>query len=53
MATGFSFSSLFTDYEIPGINVGVGYVLSAVTAILLFFIISKIIGSMYDKSDIA
>ena len=53
MATGISFNSLFTDYEIPGINVGIGYVLSAVTAVLLFFIISKIIGSMYDKSDIA
>ena len=53
MANGISFNSLFTDYEIPGINVGIGYVLSAVTAVLLFFIISKLIGSMYDKSDIA
>lgn len=53
MANGIFFNSLFTDYEIPGINVGIGYVLSAVTAVLLFFIFAKLIGSMYDKSDIA
>lgn len=53
MAKGFSFNSLFTDYEIPGLNIGIGYILSAVTAVLLFFIVAKLIGSMYDKSDIA
>lgn len=43
---GFSFESLFSDYTIPGTEIAVGYLLSAVTAVLIFFIISKIIRSI-------
>ncbi len=35
---GFSFEALFSDYTIPGTNIAVGYILSAITAInLLYF----------------
>ena len=43
---GFSFEALFSDYTIPGTEIAVGYILSAITAVLIFFIISKIIRSM-------
>ena len=43
---GFSFDALFSDYTIPGTKIAIGYILSAVTAVLIFYIISKIIRSM-------
>lgn len=43
---GFSFEALFSDYTIPGTKIAIGYILSAVTAVLIFYIISKIIRSM-------
>ena len=43
---GFSFEALFSDYTIPGTKIAIGYILSAITAILIFYITSKIIRSM-------
>ena len=43
---GFSFEALFSDYTIPGTNIAVGYILSAITALLIFYILGKIIRSM-------
>jgi cobalt/nickel transport system permease protein len=41
-----TFEALFSDYTIPGTKIAIGYILSAVTAVLIFYIISKIIRSM-------
>ena len=43
---GFSFEALFSDYTIPGTNIAVGYILSAITALLVFYILGKMIRSM-------
>ncbi|MFR4754510.1 MAG: cobalt transporter CbiM [Streptococcus parasanguinis] len=43
---GFSFEALFSDYTIPGTKIAIGYILSAITAVLIFYIISKMIRSM-------
>ena len=43
---GFSFEALFSDYTIPGTNIAVGYILSAITALLIFYILGKMIRSM-------
>ena len=40
---GFSFEALFSDYTIPGTNIAVGYILSAITALLIFYILGKMI----------
>lgn len=43
---GFSFEALFSDYTIPGTDIAIGYILSAITALLIFYILGKIIRSM-------
>lgn len=43
---GFSFEALFSDYTIPGTNIAIGYILSAITALLIFYILGKMIRSM-------
>ena len=43
---GFSFEALFSDYTIPGTNIAVGYILSAITALLIFYILEKMIRTM-------
>ena len=43
---GFSFEALFSDYTIPGTNTAVGYILSAITALLIFYILGKMIRTM-------
>lgn len=43
---GFSFEALFSDYTIPGTKFAIGYILSAITAVLIFYIISKMIRSI-------
>lgn len=43
---GFSFEALFSDYTIPGTNIAVGYILSAITALLVFYILGKMIQTM-------
>lgn len=44
--SGFSFEALFSDYTIPGTNIAVGYILSAITALLIFYILGKMIRTM-------
>ncbi len=43
---GFSFEALFSDYTIPGTNIAIGYILSAITALLIFYILGKMIRTM-------
>ena len=43
MTDGYSFSSLMTDYSISGVPDSLAYILSALTAILIFFLFYKII----------
>lgn len=43
---GFAFEALFSDYTIPGTKIAIGYILSAITAVLIFYIISKMIRSI-------
>ena len=43
---GFSFEALFSDYTIPGTDIAVGYILSAITALLVFYILGKMIRTM-------
>ena len=43
---GFSFEALFSDYTIPGTDIAIGYILSAITALLIFYILGKMIRTM-------
>ena len=43
MLNGFSFNALFPDYSIAGIPEVLGYVLSAASAVLIFFILYRLI----------
>ena len=43
---GFSFEALFSDYTFPGTNIAIGYILSAITALLIFYILGKMIRTM-------
>lgn len=51
MSHGIKYTALFGDYTIPGTSLPIGYILSAVTAILIFFLISKVLMSIYDSSN--
>ncbi|MFC6164847.1 cobalt transporter CbiM [Lactiplantibacillus dongliensis] len=48
MAHGFHFQALFSDYAIAGLPVSVGYILSALTAILIFLLLIR--GLQHDQS---
>ena len=48
---GFEFNSIFPDYTIPNTNLSIGYILSAVTAILIFFILGKIIQTVIQSKS--
>ena len=43
MLNGFSFNALFPDYSIAGIPEALGYILSAASAVLIFFILYRLI----------
>ena len=43
MLNGFSFNALFPDYSIAGIPEVLGYILSAASAVLIFFILYRLI----------
>ena len=43
MLNGFSFNALFPDYSIAGIPEILGYILSAASAVLIFFILYRLI----------
>lgn len=46
---GLSYDSIFSDYMIPGLSDTISYILSALTAVLLFIIGSKVLGAIYGK----
>ena len=48
MNHGFNYTALFGDYTIPGTSLPIGYILSAITAILIFFLISKVLMAVYE-----
>ena len=48
---GFEFNSIFPDYTIHNTNLSIGYILSAVTAILIFFILGKIIQTVIQSKS--
>ena len=43
MLNGFSFNALFPDYSIAGVPEVLGYILSAASAVLIFFILYRLI----------
>lgn len=49
IAKGLDYRGLFSDYTIPGLNLPIGYILSAITAVIIFILIGKILGSIYGK----
>lgn len=51
MAHGMSFNALFGDYTVPGTALPLGYILSAVTAVLVFLIIGKILMAVGTKHE--
>lgn len=51
MANGLDYQGIFSDYTIPGTNFPLGYILSALTAIILFILIAKLLGNLYGKKD--
>ncbi|MBD5807461.1 cobalt transporter CbiM [Limosilactobacillus walteri] len=51
MSHGFNYTALFGDYAIPGTSLPIGYILSAVTAILIFFLISKVLMAIYGSTN--
>lgn len=51
MTHGFNYTALFGDYTVPGTSLPVGYILSAITAILIFFLISKVLTSIYGSTN--
>ncbi|MCC4334615.1 cobalt transporter CbiM [Limosilactobacillus reuteri] len=51
MTHGINYTALFGDYTVPGTNLPIGYILSAITAILIFFLISKVLMSIYDSTN--
>lgn len=51
MKNGISYHSLFSEYKIYGIPISLGYVLSAITAIIIFLLIGKVLLGVYEKSN--
>lgn len=49
MVHGFSFHSLLADYAIPGLPSAVGYILSGVTALLIFLLIYRVLFERRNK----
>ena len=49
MSHGFNYGAALRDYTVPGTSLPIGYILSGVTAILIFVIIGKVLKSVYEK----
>ncbi|WP_424349652.1 cobalt transporter CbiM [Latilactobacillus sp. 5-91] len=47
MAHGLNFNALFSDYTIQGLPLPLGYMLSALTAVLIFYLIGKLVINHY------
>lgn len=51
MVHGMNFNAVFGDYTVPGTALPLGYILSAVTAVLVFLIIGKILMALGTKHE--
>lgn len=51
MDHGIKYKALFGDYTIPKMDLPLSYILSAVTAILVFFLISKVLMTIYESTN--
>lgn len=51
MRHGLDYGAAFSDYQIPGTMLPLGYVLSAVTAILIFVLIGKVLMATNEKAN--
>ncbi|QNQ80923.1 cobalt transporter CbiM [Lactobacillus sp. PV034] len=49
MTHGLNYASPFSDYTIPGTPVSLGYILSGVSAIIIFIIIGKVLTTFYGR----
>lgn len=51
MQHGISYQySLLSEYKIPGISISLGYILSAITAVIIFILIGKVVLGVYGKN---
>lgn len=51
MTHGVDFNALFGDYTVPGTALSLGYILSAVTAVLVFLLLGKILMSLGKNNE--
>ncbi|HHB0784566.1 TPA: cobalt transporter CbiM [Enterococcus faecium] len=51
MKNGISYNTIFNDYSIPGLPISLGYFLCAVTGVLIFFLICKVMIAFYEKKQ--
>lgn len=51
MRHGLDYGAAFHDYQVPGTALPLGYVLSAVTAILIFILIGKVLVTSNEKAS--
>lgn len=51
MRHGLDYGAVLSDYHVPGTLLPVGYVLSAVTAVLVFVLIGKVLMASYEKAS--
>lgn len=50
MAHGLNFNAVFSDYAVSGLPSALGYILSAITAILICYLFGKLVISYYRKN---
>ncbi|MDE7023254.1 MAG: PDGLE domain-containing protein, partial [Ligilactobacillus sp.] len=51
MAHGMNFNALFGDYTVPGTTISLGYILSAITAVLVFLVLGKILMAVGKSNE--
>lgn len=51
MSHGLDYSAALSDYTVPGTTLPIGYILSAITAIIIFIIIGKVLTYVYGKEN--
>jgi len=51
MAHGLNFNALFSDYTVAGVPLSLGYILSAVTAVIVFYLIGKLVMNHYSTQS--
>ncbi|KRL93025.1 cobalamin (vitamin B12) biosynthesis CbiM protein [Limosilactobacillus equigenerosi DSM 18793 = JCM 14505] len=50
MVHGINYQAIFSDYTVPGTSLPIGYILSAISAIIIFVILAKIISSSSGRN---